>query len=236
MLLSARFSIAALCLAAPLGLLTVTLAGCGDSGGESAAVEEARYVVPNDEPGTPMSDTSFITVDNRIVGGRLISTTASKLNLTDEKPRRIIDGRQVFTKAQYTAFVNSPVLRLEKIFCPADAVVIMVNVGNESPFPLKSVSSADRDKFIPAPVLHDDIGNTYWPVGYFYKDIDNETLEINIDLSRQFKDLNRIPPLSRSKRQELTLIFQVNLGVNLTAISYGGHEKRTFNISTTDRF
>ncbi len=227
-----RFSVAALCLITPIALLPITLAGCGGEGGTSAAVEEAQYVVPKDEPGTPISDTSFITVDDRIVGGRLTSTIASKMNLTDDTPRKIIDGRQIFTKAQYSTFINSKTLRLDKIACPGDAVVVLVDVGAEAGFPLKSVSSADRNKFIPAPVLHDNIGNAYWPIGYFYKDLDNETLEINIDLSRQFKDLNRIPPLSRSKRQDLTLIFQVNAGVNLTGISYGGHEKRTFNMST----
>ncbi len=206
----------------------IALSGCGDGGGSSAAVEEARYVVPTDLPGTPIADTSFIEIDDRIPG-RLTSTIASKLSLTDESPRKIIEGRQIFTKAQYTQFTGSRVLSLDKVSCPADAVVVRVNVGMESGFPLKPVSSAERDKFVPAPVLHDSIGNTYWPVGYYYKDIDNETLEININLSRQFRDLNRIPPLSRSKRQELYLVYQVNFGVNLTGISYGGHEKRTFN-------
>lgn len=212
------------------------LVGCGDSGGGGAAVQEAQYVVPTDEPGTPISDTSFITIDDRIRGGRLTSTGASKLNLTDETPRRIIDGRQIFTKEQYSTFINAPSLRVDKVASPADAVVVLVDVSAESGFPLKPVSSADRNNFVPAPLLHDNIGNSYWPVGYFYKDLDNETLEINIDLSRQFKDLNRIPPLSRSKRQELTLIYQVNLGVDLIGISYGGKEKRTFRMSTQDQF
>lgn len=219
------------------GLVATTplvLSGCGNGGGSSAAVEEARYVVPTDLPGTPIADTSFIEITDRIPG-RLTSTIASKLSLTDESPRRIIDGRQIFTKAQYTQFTGSQVLKLERVSSPADAVVVRVNVGAESAFPLKPVASADRDKFVPAPVLHDGIGNTYWPVGFYYKDIDNETLEINIDLSRQFRDLNRIPPLSRSKRQELYLVYQVNSGVNLTGISYGGHEKRTFNIPTSAR-
>lgn len=219
----------ALLLAGALSAPSALLVSCGNSGGTSADVEEARYVVPTDQPGTPIADTSFVAIDDRFPG-RLVSTMASKLELTDESPRRIISGRQTFTKKQYDSFVASPVLRLEKVAAPGDAVVVQVNVGSESAFPLKPVSSADRDKFVPAPLLHDNIGKTYWPVGYFYKDLDNETLEINIDLSRQFKNLNNIPPLSRSKRQQLFLVYQVNRGVTLTGISYGGHEKRTFSI------
>jgi len=224
-----------LMLAGLAGAATFSLLSCDNSSGSSAAVEEARYVVPTDERGTPIADTSFIAMDNRFPG-RLTSTMASKLKLTDESPRRIISGRQTFTKAQYTIFINSQVLRLEKVAAPSDAAVVRVDVGAESAFPLKPVSSADRDKFVPAPVLHDNIGKTYWPVGYYYKDLDNETLEINIDLSRQFKNLNNIPPLSRSKRQELYLVYQVNLGVTLTGISYGGHEKRTFSIEAKPNY
>lgn len=234
---TAHLSLATLCLAAPALLLApAMLSGCDGSSGSSAAVEEAQYVVPTDEIGTPIADTSFIMADSRIPGGRLTSTIASKMNLTEDTPRKIIDGHQIFTKNQYQTYINSRTLRLDSFAAPADALVILVNVGAESPFPLKPVSSAERDKFVPAPMLHDSIGNTYWPVGYCYKDLDNETLDINIDLSRQFKDLNRIPPLSRSKRQELTLIYQVNRGVSLTAISYGGHEKQTFNYTPDGRF
>lgn len=211
------------------------LSGCDGPGGSKADVEEAQYVVPTDEIGTPIADTSFITVDSRIPGGRLTSTIASKMNLTEGAPRQIIDGHQIFTKQQYQTYINSRVLRLDSFASPPDAVIILVDVGAESPFPLKPVSSADRDKFVPSPMLHDNIGTSYWPVGYCYKDLDNETLDINIDLSRQFKNLNRIPPLSRSKRQELTLIYQVNRGVNLIAISYGGREKQTFNMNTASR-
>ncbi len=233
---TARLSLATLCLAAPALLLApLPLSGCDGSSGSRAGVEEAQYIVPTDEAGTPISDTSFILPDNRIPGGRLISTAASKLNLTATSPRQIIDGRQIFTKEQYQSYVNARSLRVESFAAPADAIIVLVNVSAESPFPLKPVSSADRDKFVPAPMLHDSIGTTYWPVGYVYKDLDNETLDINIDLSRQFKDLNRIPPLSRSKRQELNLIFQVNRGVNLIGISYGGREKRTFNMTTEQR-
>jgi len=233
---TARLSFARLCLAAPVVFFApALLTGCDGSSGSSADVEETQYVVPKDEAGTPLADISFITADNRIPGGRLISTTASKLNLTDDTPRQIIDGRQIFSRRQYESYVNSRALRLDKIAAPPDAVIILVNVGTESPFPLKPVSSADRNKFVPAPMLHDEIGNTYWPVGYCYKDLDNETLDINIDLSKQFRNLNSLPPLSRSKRQELNLIFQVNRGVNLIGISYGGHEKKTFRMSADSR-
>jgi len=234
---TARLSLATLCLAAPALLLApAVMPGCDESSGSSAAVDEAQYVVPTDVIGTPIADTSFILADSRIPGGRLTSTIASKMNLTDDKPRKIIDGHQIFSKDQYQTYINSPTLRLDRFAAPGDAVIILVNVGAESPFPLKPVSSAERDKFVPSPMLHDSIGITYWPVGYVYKDLDNETLDINIDLSRQFKNLNRIPPLSRSKRQELTLIYQVNRGVNLTAISYGGREKQTFNFAPDNRF
>lgn len=234
---SDRASLVAIGLAAPAMLLISLLPlGCGNSGASSAAVQEAQYVVPNDEPGTPISDTSFISISDRIPGGRLTSTTASKLTLTDDTPRQIIDGQQIFTKEQYSTLITAPNLRVERIAALSGSVVVLVDVSAESGFPLKSVSDADRDQFVPAPVLHDNIDTNYWPVGFIYKDLDNETLEINIDLSRQFKDLNRIQPLSRSKRQELTLIYQVSRGVNLTGISYGGHEKRTFTMSTSPRF
>lgn len=220
------------CLAA---VSTFGIVACDDDTAADGTpiVTEDNYVVPRNELATPLNDTSTIMVDSRMAGIRLTGSIASLLTLSDEKPRKVIEGKQVFEKEQWTKFITSRDLRIENIQAPSGAAIVQVDVSRGTPTELKSVPTNDRARFVAAPVLHDDIGNVYWPVGYLLKDLDNQILTIHLDLADHFRDLNRLPPLSRSKRQDLRLVYQVNLGVTLTGISYGGYERRSFNIPVT---
>jgi hypothetical protein len=214
-------------------LSLAALSGCGEDDA-SGDVTASQYVVPRNEKATPMPDPSVITVNARIPA-RLTGSVARQLELSDGgDQRKIISGKQIFRKEEYTNYVNSRKLRIEEINAPVGASIVQVDVSTDSPLELRSIPTDDRNKFVPAPVLHDDIGNVYWPIGYFHKDLDNDLFTIDIDLLHNFRDLNDLPPLSRSKRVELTLLYQVNIGVTLIGYSYGGYDRQSFSL-TVDR-
>lgn len=226
---SAGFSTLLILVIYALPIITITgcITGCSDSQGS-----EHEYIVDTTTRGTPRPEAvEAINVSSRI--GFAISMNAiGKLKTTNLVPHTIISGKDVITNFKY---VVSKDLRVDRIQEPTGVRIVQVDMSLDGPIPLKQLLSSTIGDFNPAPILHDNIGYYYHPIGYL---LDTPTgkrrIDVNIDPGNQIKDLSQLPSLSRSKPQRLTVIFRVNQGVTLTALSYAGQDKILFTVEIPD--
>ncbi len=210
------------------------LTGCDDANdtGEDKAIAADNFQLVYDTKGTPVPEAEqFIAVSERIREVNLSANRVQGLKYTSGDVKTLISGRQTFTGKG--AYVPSKKLRITEYFKPEGSRVIQVVVSLDSPFALKRPESAQSDAFEPAPVLQDNIHNSYWPFGYIYSSQMSGDSSIVIDLqpTAQFKELTSLPRLSRNKPAKLTLLYYVNEGVTIESFSYGGYApKYTFSI------
>lgn len=217
-----RITFAAAAAALPLIFLT----GCGDSGAGSIASQAAQYQIPTDEPGKPFPQaTEAIYVTNRM-GFTVSLNTVTDLDVNETN--EVLKGHQRFKGHQW---VKSEALRVEDFAEPPATNIVQVNVSLDGPLPLKSIRHTVKGQFSPGPVLGDDIGNFYWPIGYVYENNSGEEYtEVMLDPANPMRDLRDMPTLSQSRPAQMKLVYRVNKGVTLTSYSYGGKEKLTFQL------
>lgn len=238
------------------GSVLTTLIGCDQQPDENAntqadgsaarpTVTEDSYTILYDEPGTPLGDFSdIIRIGNRMFGLTMTRNSIHGLDLTDTTPPQIIGGQEFVPGGG--KYVKSRKLRIEEFMLPPGSQMVQVNVSlnlvrgevkTPNQLAIKSLRGIEKDAYVPGPILQDSIGNSYWPSGYILKtNIGENMTEIFMDRGRQFKNLNKLPRLSRNKPQELLLLFFVNKGVTITSLSYGGGQpKFTFSLEIPDR-
>ena len=88
----------------------------------------------------------------------------------------------------------------------------------------RSVETAES---ILQPLLADEAGNLYEPLGYVYSD--GRTVDIRFKPGEPLRALSQIPALSTSKQnQSLYLIFRPTKGVRITRFLLGSKEIATF--------
>ncbi len=224
-------------LATLLAGLPIVMTGCdetdddGDWEDEEPKLTAATYEIQHGTPGTlirNMDELDVIQITPRL-GVTLTRNAINGLTLTDEVPPRVIGG---WSQIRGSSYVKSRKLRIQDLVQPDGALAVQVDVSLGSLLELKTLRGIGKDEYVPAPMLQDSIGNSYWPSGYFLKNMDGGyLLETSIDRGGQFKNLNDLPRLSRNKPQKLTLVFFVNAGVTLESFSYGGGEpKHTFRL------
>ncbi len=213
--------------------LAMILVGCGDAdeSGEPKVTAD-NFQLVYDTKGTPIAGAEqFIGVNERIRGANLSANRVQSLKYTSGDVKTLVSGRQTFTGKG--AYVKSKKLRITEYFRPEGSRVVQVVVSLGSPFALKRPESAQSGAFEPAPVLQDNIHNSYWPFGFTYESKMSGDSSIVIDLqpATQFKELVSLPRLSRNKPAVLTLLYYVNEGVTIESFSYGGYApKYTFSI------
>jgi len=235
---------------------TLTMIGCdqqpdenansqADSSAAQPTVTEDNYTILYDEPGTPLGDFSnLIRIGNRMFGLTMTRNSIHGLDLTDTVPPQIVGGHEFVPGGG--KYVKSRKLRIEEFMLPPGSQMVQVNVSlnltqgvgkTPNPLAIKSLRGVEKDAYVPGPILQDSIGNSYWPSGYILKtNIGENMTEIFMDRGRQFKNLNKLPRLSRNKPQELILLFYVNKGVTITSFSYGGGQpKFTFSLEIPER-
>lgn len=200
------------------------LVSCDTGTTESGDEATETFQISWDEPGTLLEfPEDSITITDKL-GFMCNVNSVTSMKYTPGEPR-LISGRQIMQKS----YVKAKPLRVDRIIEPLGTKSVMVDVSLDGQLPLKSISSTERGTFQPGPILMDDIGNAYYPIGFVLSPVKGG-YEVEINPSDPFKDLNALPPLSRSKPQKLKLLFRVNSGVTLTAYSYGGYDKRTFEM------
>jgi len=201
------------------------LTGCDDSSSSGGSHE---YIVDDTTVGTKLENAQSVIQFSNATGFQVSvnQINGSMLKVTDQAPREVIRGKQTFKEFKW---VRSRALRVSSIFEPQHTRIAQIDVGVKGPLPLKAMYSSSSGQFNPGPILHDDIGNYYHPVGYILVDKSGKSsTTLSYDTGKQIMDLSQLPALSRSKPQELKLLFLVNQGVTLTAFSYAGQDKRTF--------
>lgn len=220
-------------------LIAAAVAGCSDDEGSASGLpsierQAAEYQIPTDEPGTPdPSLADHINISDRLPGFSLNVNQVTSLVYDTERNNAILSGREVFTETKY---VKSQVLRVDRFAEPPDAKIVQVEVSLDGPAPLKSRRETEKGVFAPGPLLGDELGNFYWPVGYVLINRSGDPYyEVQLDPANPMKDLRDMPALSTARPQDLYLIFRVNEGVTLNSYSYGGNEKRTFSLPVSDR-
>lgn len=218
----------ALCLCAALAPMTVGLTGCSDPSSNYATIE---YVVEDGGKGTPLdAPETVIEISNKLgFAVSLNQVNGSLLKYSDTVPPEVIRGEQTFAS---TSYVKSKALRLASIQQPSGTKLIQVDVSLRGELPLKSMTSSATAEWNPAPILHDNIGQYYHPIGYILKSESGKNkTTVSVDPGKPIKDLRQLPVLSRSKPETLKLIFRVNDGVTLTGFSYAGKNLRTFTLA-----
>lgn len=220
-----------------LALAFFTLAaGCGEDadggdGDSTPLVTAETFRINPDLPGRPLSEpeVDWAFAISKRMGFTLGINQINNLRATDDRPRKIIGGKQTIT---YTRFIKSRKLRIEDLLEPEGTRIIQVNVSLDGPIPLKSTRGYSRSEFIPGPVVGDNIGNFYYPIGYllFNHSEGDDTKVININRGEQIRDLRKLPRLSRNRKQTLKLLFIVNRGVTISSFSYGGEDKVTLSL------
>jgi hypothetical protein len=216
----------------------MALPACEDSGGGGSepTVTATNYVVPTDVRGEPYPEAvEAIDVTSRL-GFAFNINTVHSLETTEgseSSTPAIISGRQII---ESTSYVKARALRVESFYEPPGTKLVMVDVSLNGPLPLKSARGVSTDEFLPAPMLHDHLNRHYWPSGYVLETQrgGGKSYEIRMDPTNPLVSLRDIPPLSANKPQKLRLVFRVNDGVKITGFSYGGHEKKTFEVDVND--
>ncbi|MBL1217942.1 MAG: hypothetical protein D8M59_10660 [Planctomycetes bacterium] len=220
-------------LAAPVAALAILMPaivgipGCADPSSNYATID---YVVEESGPGTPLVDPgSVINVSNKLgFAVSLNQVNRSLIEYSETVPPTVMRGKQTFTSMNY---VKSKALRLATIQQPVGSKIVQVDVGLQGELPLKSMQSSAAAEWNPAPILHDNLGDIYHPIGYIQKtESGKNKTTLSVDPGFPIKDLRQLPVLSRSRPETLQLIFRVNEGVTLTGYSYAGKELRTFNV------
>ncbi|TVQ31392.1 MAG: hypothetical protein EA376_09800 [Phycisphaeraceae bacterium] len=107
-------------------------------------------------------------------------------------------------------------LQITTFFTSTDTRLLMTNVSVESPLSL--VGRVELNE--PTPILIDDLGQTYTPVGYMFTD--NSDIRMYYDPGRPVSSMNQLPTLTRTRPdQELRLIYRISRNVNIVELAVG---------------
>jgi len=120
-----------------------------------------------------------------------------------------ITGKRVPTDLKVTDFAVLPGTEL---------VQVDVSLNKRASLLGRAVDKAQQ--LLP-PLLTDSLGQQYEAVGYVFAAGDR--VEIRYEASEPIRAMSQLPGLSRSRPTDsLTLLFQVNRGVDLTSFNLGG--------------
>lgn len=113
-------------------------------------------------------------------------------------------------------------LAVRKFATSDDTVMVQVVVdASNRRFGLLSDAAAGADRSKP-PVLIDEHGAPYSPIGFFYKDAASTDIYFNPQSPIQSIDGDPLPGVSKSKPdQQLILLFRVSRGVKITMFAIG---------------
>lgn len=150
----------------------------------------------------------------------------NKGTLELNEANEIVEGQYTFEKKKLTERGIEKSLRVENLAASKDTGIIKVqlSVGGARSIYGRSVEAAEA---VLVPLLIDNRGSTYEPVGYMYEEGDKVTLRYTP--GTPLRALSEAPALSRAKRdQTLILIFRPTKGVKITSLALGSKEIAAF--------
>lgn len=163
---------------------------------------------------------SFLLISDNIPGNyRLQRDDMGGLSIDDQK--RITDGENTFVLDRIRKSAGAErTLIVDKILVPDGQVMIQVIVDSRNrEWGLLSDVAAGVDMGA-GPVLTDENGTSYTPVGFAYETATEMTLRVSP--ASPITRVDAMPILTRSKPdQKLTLLFRVGRDVKLKSFSVG---------------
>jgi hypothetical protein len=162
---------------------------------------------------------NLIIADNIPGNYRLQRDDLGGLNIDDQK--RITDGENIFSLDRIRKSAGAErTLIVDKIFTPDDQVIVQVIVDSRNrEWGLLSDVAAGVEMSA-GPVLVDENGIAYTPIGYAYETATE--LKLKISPSSPITRLDQMPILTRSKPdQRLTLLFRVGRDQKIKSFSVG---------------
>lgn len=150
----------------------------------------------------------------------------NKQNLELNEKNEIIQGEANFKKEQLSERGIDKLLRVEKFASSKDTGIIKVALSIDGTRSVigRGVEAAESSLL---PVLVDERGSTYEPVGFVYAEGDE--VRYKYAPGAPLRSLADAPALSKTKRdQTLYLIFRPTKGVKLVSFAIGGKEIASF--------
>jgi hypothetical protein len=146
--------------------------------------------------------------------------TLQNLEISSEGTKEVMGGEEQLELGYETKTRGiEKALRIERFSTTPDTVMVQVDVGMNSRNSLLSPVAQTADAAA-SPVLWDEDGQTYEPVGYVY--YDETMVKISFKPGEPVHSLTQLPTLSKSRpAQKLTLLFRVSLGKKVKAFALG---------------
>lgn len=157
-------------------------------------------------------------------GAIMSKNNKGPLELNDKN--EIVEGEHTFEKKVFAERAIDKNLRVEKFAASQDTGIMKVQLaagGARSLFG-RSVETAEA---ILLPVLIDDKGTRYEPIGYYY--VEGDTVKLRYSPGTPLRSLAEAPALSRVKRdQTLYLIYRPTRGMKIVAFAIGTRQIAEF--------
>lgn len=113
--------------------------------------------------------------------------------------------------------LGSRQLAIKGIYEPGGTRCVRLNISRGSPADVfRFAGQVDETAEL---ALVDSLGNSYSPIGYFYKL--PTSVEIKLEPTTRLKHLDDMPTLPSTGEQELELLFYVTEGATITGFRYG---------------
>jgi hypothetical protein len=157
-------------------------------------------------------------------GAIMSKNNAGSLELNDKN--EIVEGEHTFDKKVLAERAIDKNLRVEKFATSKDTGIVLVQLsaGGARSIYGRSVETAET---VLLPVLVDEQGSRYEPIGYYY--VEGENAKIRYTPGTPLRSLAEAPALSRVKRdQTLYLIFRPTKGMKITAFAIGSRQIAEF--------
>ncbi len=190
--------------------------------------EEATTIKSSNQGGSSSAD--GVDVSNAI-GLTIQRGTQGSLEVSPDGPY-VRDGENVFDKKAFSGGgAMERNLRIDRFEVTADKAIIKVDVSAGKATSLLGRAAQSAEAVVP-PVLVDEQGQMFNAVGYIYQDKDK--VVIRYTPGQPIKGLAELDQskvgLSRSRSdQQLTLIFQVSVGVKIKSFGFGSKVVTEFN-------
>jgi len=139
----------------------------------------------------------------------------------------ITGGQATFRSFDLQRRITESSLRIDRFAVTGDVVIVQVDVSPDQRTSLLGRVFATAESVVP-PVLVDNLGQTYEPVGYVYRDKDKA--EVRFTPGRPIRGLTEVPTISRSRSdQTLKLVYRVSFGVEIESFRVGNRVIATYD-------
>lgn len=207
---------------------TTTSGGGGEAGGSSGLDETGKITVGNGQapnPNQPAQDIGIRVMDRLPNNYTLQKSQTGDLQIDDKNI--IIDGKCTLTPEMAKRQGIERSIRIEAFSTTPDTNIVQLEVSGRRASSLLGQSARAAELVVP-PLLRDNNGQIYEPIGYVYED--STKVEIRYTPGAPVRALSELPSLSTSRPdQQLILIFRVSKGVSVSKFTLGSKVITEYN-------